>query len=116
MPKYKVKTQIKNNEEICDYTTTAVINNEKIIYTEKDKTKVLYDFKNNELIRDNNKLRLKYKFDLNSKTEGSILIKDLDKVLNVYIKTNKLINKKNIIEINYTLDKDQFEYKIEVIE
>lgn len=83
-------------------------------YQEDENTKVIYNKKTNTLIRNSNDLYMKYTFDLSKKTPGKILIKELNQEVKVMIKTTKLIEEDNNIEIKYQVEDDYFTYKIEM--
>ena len=79
-----------------------------------EKTVNIYDYKNNILKRDNEKIYLELKFDMKKKTIGTLEIKDLNKKIELDIETKKLIKNDKLIEIRYILNDEEFIYKIEV--
>lgn len=112
MPKLNIKVTVINDEEKQSFITNAIIQDEVLKYKERDNTTVIYDYKNNSLFRENNELRMEYSF---NNGEGNIFIKELNKKLNLDIKTNKLERKNNNIEIGYIMEDSSFLYKIEEI-
>lgn len=112
MPKLNIKITVINDEEKQSFITNAIIQDEVLKYKERDNTTVIYDYKNNSLFRENNELRMEYSF---NSGKGNILIKELNKELNVDIKIKKLERKNNDIEIEYIMENTNFLYKIEEI-
>lgn len=88
---------------------------QKIKYLEEDKTKVIIDIMNKELIRENNNIYLKYLFNLEKNTDNIVKIKELNKNIQLLIKTNKFNNNDKLLEIEYEIidSNDKFSYKIE---
>ena len=111
MPKIKVKVTIKNSETKDILETTAIIEENTIKYQEKDFTKVTFNYKENKLIRENDQMKMIYYFD-NTK-ESTILIKEYDRRISLSLKTDKLTKKDNNLEIEYRIDNEKFEYRIE---
>lgn len=117
MAKIKVKITLTNPEKTITDTYSAIFNKEtqEIIYQEKDKTIVKYIFPENTLIRENAEIRLEYHFIKNRSTQGIIYIKDLNKTLELSIKTKEIKTSKNNLKINYFIDQEEFNYKMEEI-
>lgn len=120
MTKIKANVIITSPEEKIEYQVDASINEEKntIIYYEKDseKTKVKYDYEKKILIRENKNLSMKYYFDLNNETQAEVMIKDLNKRIVLPINTIDIIRNFWNVLIKYQIERQNFEYKIEVIE
>ena len=116
MKKIKIKASITSNNE--KYTEEVIGNIESNIinYQEKDKTMIYLDINKNELIRENNFLLLKYKFNLNEISTGTIYIKELNNYTEVQIKTNKIIKDEYKYYVEYMLDSDKFIYELEYTE
>lgn len=112
MPKLNIKVTVINDEDRQSFITNAIIQDEVLKYKERDNTTVIYDYKNNSLFRENNELRMEYSF---NNEKGNIFIKELNKELNIDIKTKKIERKNNDIEIEYVMEKTNFLYKIEEI-
>ena len=108
MPKIKIKVTIQNN----NYKTNAIIREDSISYQEEDQTRVNYNYRNNILIRENNNIKMEYDF-LNK--NGKILLKDLNKVLEIKIKVNKIKKENYNIEIEYEIENENINYRIEEI-
>ena len=102
----KIKVRIDNTENIVDYT----IDSEVINYKELDNTSVYYDLKNNILIRDNDELHMIY--DFNNK-KGTILIKEMDRELELSIENIDVERNKNNIRVSYTIENNDFLYELE---
>ena len=115
MAKKEIIVSIKNDEGLKKHQTTAIISENTIEYKEKDNTTVVFDYNRKTLTRDNEELKMNYEFSLNKKTTGTILIKELNKTLNLEIQTKKMIVENDDIEINFVVENNKFLYKIEVI-
>lgn len=102
----KIKVRIDNTENIVDYT----IDSEVINYKELDNTVVYYDLKNNILIRDNDDLHMIY--DFNNK-KGTILIKEMDRELELSIENIDIERNKNNVRVSYTIENNDFLYELE---
>ena len=83
-----------------------------LFYKEEDKTITTFDYENNVLTRENEKMKLVYKFILNEKTITNILIKDIDKEVSMEVLTKKIEKTKDYIEIVYEIEDTIFTYKI----
>lgn len=114
MSKIRVKITIQNEEVDTSYETTAILEENKIKYVEKNQTLVIYNYEENTLIRENDKLRMQYSFQEGKKTEGQIEIKEYQKTINLPIITKKIEKKDQEIEIKYQVENQDFLYKIEV--
>ena len=108
MPKTKLKVRIDNTEYIVNYS----IDKEIISYKELDNTLVNYDLDKNILIRDNDEIHMIY--DFNNKT-GSILIKEMDRELEILIENIDIERDKNNIKVNYSIENNDFMYELEVL-
>ena len=116
MPKKMIKTSLKNDiEDIKDEVVSKVDNN-RITYYEKNKTKVIYNYKDNTLTRDNDDINMIYTFNKNKPTTGKILVKELNRELHVKIKTKELKKQDYNLEIKFKVEDQNFIYKIEVKE
>ncbi|MBR3146078.1 MAG: hypothetical protein IKF47_02315 [Bacilli bacterium] len=102
----KIKVRIDTTENIVDYT----IDSEVINYKELDNTSVYYDLKNNILIRDNDDLHMIY--DFNNK-KGTILIKEMDRELELSIENIDIERNKNNVRVSYTIENNDFLYELE---
>ena len=115
MPKTKILVTIKNEEEDTSYEVPAILQDCMIKYKEKNNTTVLYDYKKNKLVRENEDLRMDYLFDMHKQTEGIIKIKELGQVIKLIIETKKIERINHNIEIRFSIEKKDFLYKIEEI-
>ena len=116
MPKINIKTSLKNDIEVIKDEAVSKVDKDKITYYEKSKTKVIYDYKENALIRENDDINMLYTFNKNKPTIGKILVKELNKELHVKIKTKELKKKDYNLEIKFKVEDQNFIYKIEVKE
>ena len=115
MTKLDVLISVKSNDSNQEYKTTAILTEEIIKYKSEDNTTEMFDYTNNNLTRENSELRMDYVFDLNKETKGTIFVKDLNRNLDVNIKTNKIERNKNDIEIEFVVEDNTIKYHIEVI-
>ena len=113
--KLDVLISVKSNDSNLEYKTTAILTEEIIKYKSEDNTTEMFDYTNNKLTRENSELRMDYVFDLNKETKGTIFVKDLNRNLDVNIKTNKIERNKNDIEIEFVVEDNTIKYHIEVI-
>ena len=115
MSKESIKVTIKNSENNSSFKTNAIIQDNIIKYKEDNNTVVKFNYDTNELTRENSELRMNYLFSNENPTTGTIFIKDLNKELELEIKTKKIQRKNNDIEIEFLVEENDFLYKIEVI-
>lgn len=115
MPKLDVLISVKSNDFNLEYKTTAILTEDIIKYKSEDNTTEMFDYTNNKLIRENSELRMNYIFDLNNETKGTVFVKDLNRELEVNIKTNKIERNKNDVEIEFVVEDNTIKYHIEVI-
>lgn len=113
MPKKEIKASIKNDDTNNSINTTAIIYDGILKYKENENTKVILDLNNNILIRENNEFRMEYKYDIKKETKGKIFIKELNKEIELKIKTKKYVKKDELIIINFSIENNNFEYRIE---
>lgn len=111
MSKIKIKVQIKNSNTNNEYETDAILQDEIIKYKEEDNTKVVFNYKENKLTRENNELKMIYSFNDN---KGVITVKELEREIKVEIDTKKIERKDNNIKIIFEIE-DEFIYRIEEI-
>lgn len=115
MSKESIKVTIKNSENNSSFETNAIIRDNIIKYKEDNNTIVKFNYDTNELTRENSELRMNYLFSNENPTTGTIFIKDLNKELELEIKTKRVQIKNNDIEIEFLVEENDFLYKIEVI-
>ena len=109
MPKIKIKSEIINNKDIQEEVINAIIDGDVLKYIEKNGTKVVFNYEDKTLIRENNKIKMNYSF-LNNK--GLIEIKELGRIIDIDIKVGKITRKDHDIEIKYEIDQDEFIYRV----
>lgn len=115
MSKESIKVTIKNSENNSSFETNAIIQENIIKYKEDNNTIVKFNYDTNELTRENSELRMNYLFSNENPTTGTIFIKDLNKELELEIKTKRVQIKNSDIEIEFLVEENDFLYKIEVI-
>lgn len=112
MPKITIKTKIINQDYSEENTHQAILNNNKIKYKENN-TKVIYDYQNKILTRENNNYKMIFNF---SSTKLNIYLKEEKKYLELTLKVKSYNLNNNNLEIEYILDNNKYLYSIEVIE
>lgn len=115
MAKKEVTVTVKSQEENSSYKIKSIIEDGIIKYKENNGTLVKFDYSKKTLVRENDELKMDYVFRQNEKTEGTIRIKELNKVIKVPIETKKLERKNNNIEIEFYVSDNEFLYKIEEV-
>ena len=116
MHKTKVKITTKSNNITDTYEIKALLKDNKLMYYEPNKTKVIFDYENNILTRNNKEISMEYKFDLENKTIGYIEVKELGKSLNLNIKTKKFLSDNKNIDLVFFVEEEEICYKLEVLE
>lgn len=116
MSKIKIKVSIINKENQIIKETNAIKTDDIIKYKETDNSLAIYNYNLNELYRENDELRMRYRFNENKKTEGNIFVKSINRDISIQIKTKKIKKENDNIEIEFMVENDKFLYKIEVIE
>ena len=118
MAKVNIHTILKTQEKTYEYSVPAILKEDAkiLIYKEKDdqRTTTNYNYKTRELTRENDSLHMHYVFDENKNTVGKILVKELNRSFKLTIKTKKIIRHNNNIEIEFLVEEQPFNYKIEV--
>ena len=115
MSKIKINITIKNPEANISKEVDAILQDEILKYKEEKDTSVKFSYKDNILVRENNDLRMDYSFLEGKTTKGTILVKELNKNINVDIKTKNIKINENDIEIIFDVEENEFIYKVEVI-
>ena len=116
MPKTKVKITTKSNNITDTYEIKALLKDNKLMYYEPNKTKVIFDYENHILTRNNKEISMEYKFDLENKTIGYIEVKELGKSLNLNIKTKQFLSDNKNIDLVFFVEEEEICYKLEVLE
>ena len=118
MAKVNIHTVLKTQEKIYEYDIPAILKEEEktILYIEQDeqKTKTSFNYRTKELIRENDSLRMHYSFNKEKNSRGIIYIKELGRSFDLIIKTIKIVQYENNIEIKFLVEEQPFNYKIEV--
>lgn len=116
---YNVLITINSTSNNNSFKTTLTHLKEKkqLYYVDKDKEKTvnLFDYDNNILTRDNEKIYLELKFKKNKITQNKLLIKEMNSTTYISIKTNDIIVSENLILLDYNIDNEHYIYKIEKI-
>lgn len=115
MPKLDVLIRVINNDSNLEYKTTAILTDEVIKYKSEDKTTEVFDYNNYKLTRENSELRMDYVFDLNNDTKGTVFVKELNRELEINIRTKKIERNNTDIEIEFVVEDNTIKYQIEVI-
>lgn len=107
---------IKNNDSKTSYKVKVLLNDNTYRYREDtvNNTLVEFDSSNNVLKREDDNLSMEYLFINDKETIGKIYIKDLNKYIDVVIKTSKIEKNENKILIEYTILDDLYKYSIEM--
>lgn len=115
MEKYDALITIINNNEKSKYNAEVHedIERQSLFYIEKDKTTTTYNYKDNILKRDNDKINLEFTFNLNELTKNSITIKELNNTMEVDIITKEITHTDKILKIVYEMNDSLFTYIIE---
>ena len=113
MPKIKVLVSTKSLEDNIEFETNAIQIENIVKYKENDETLTIFNYNTNELIRENHEFKMKYIFDENKVTYGEIQIKENLQTITVPIITKKVLKKKQLTEITYEIENNQFIYRIE---
>ena len=115
MPKKEFRITIENNNNINRINVKAVLTDDTIKYKESDDTLTIFDYNKNLLTRENKELKMIYRFLENTKSEGTIEIKDLKQEIKVTVDTKKIIKDNLNIEIIFSVEDNNFIYRIEEI-
>ncbi len=112
MAKQTLQISISSKESFTSYKVIALRTSQSIIYYEPDNTKVIFNFKENSLLRENIDFKMLLDF---TKEESYILLKEINK--KVFLKLKKVNVKltKQKINIHYELNNINYKYKIEVL-
>ena len=108
---------IKNNDSKTSYKVKVLLNDNTYRYREDtvNNTLVEFDSSNNILKREDDNLSMEYLFINDKETIGKIYIKDLNKYIDVVIKTSKIEKNENKILIEYTISDDLYNMIIDVL-
>ena len=112
MPKLNIKAIITLPEEKLEENTTGFIESGIISYKENNNTYVYLDINRHELIRENDKLNMKYIFNEKEITKGNIFVKDLNQNIELDIKTNLIEKDIRKYKVEYMIEKETFTYEV----
>lgn len=119
MSKIKIQITLKTPEQDYKYIVPAIWQEQEEILTYQEPNEkhaiVKFNFKTNELLRENNMIKICYKFNNKTSTTGTVFLKELKQQVTLKVITKKLHKNVNNIEIDYFLEADFYQYKIEVI-
>ena len=95
MSKINIHTILKTLEKTYEYNVPAIFREEDgiIIYKEQDdqNTTTSFNYRTKELIRENDSLKMHYKFNKEKNARGTIFVKELGRTFDLIIKTNIFI-------------------------
>ena len=109
---YKIKAIITTNDQPIKENVIGSFINGIISYQEENKTDVYLDINKNELIRENEQILMKYIFDENRRSKGTINIKDINRNLEIDIETLLLNKKDNYYYVEYKIEENKFIYEL----
>ena len=120
MSRVSIHTVLNTQEKTYEYNVPAILREDEdiILYKEDDeqKTTTSYNYKTKELIRENDSLLMKYPFNKSKNSRGTILVKELGRTFDLIIETKNIIREKNNVEIDFLVEQQPFNYKIEIKE
>ncbi len=118
MSKINIHTVLKTQERLYEYDVPAIYREEDgiIIYKEKDeqRTTTSFNYRTKELIRENDSLKMRYPFNKDKNSQGTIFVKELGRSFDLIIKTTKMLRCGQNIEIEFLVEEQPFNFKIEV--
>lgn len=118
MSKINIHVVLKTQEKSYEYDVPAIFKEDEkvIIYKEQDeeRTTTSFNYKTKELIRENSSLKMHYPFNKNKNSRGTIFIKEFGRSFDLIIKTTKISRQDNNIDIEFLVEGQPFNYKIEV--
>ena len=112
MSRIRINYSIKNEYDDITSTTKANLKDEIISYKEEDKTKVVYDYVNRRLERENETMSMTYDF-----KEGlaTIIVKNIKSTVKLKLESLEYSNNNHNLIEKYKLEDEIIEYRIEVI-
>ena len=116
MPKLNIKAIITLPEEKLEENTTGFIESGIISYKENNNTYVYLDINRHELIRENDEINMKYIFNDKKTTTGNIFVKELNKNIELDIKTNLIEKDEHKYKVEYMIEKETFTYEVMYLE
>ncbi len=101
--KVKLELKIKTEEETLHFSTSGILENQRILKYIENGVKVILDLKEDKLTRENTDFILQYKFLKNGETLNDVFLKDYQKTISLAICTHRLVKKENYYLVEYTL-------------
>ena len=118
MSKINIHTVLKTQEQTYEYNVPAIYREDAgiVIYKEQDEqhTTTSFNYRTKDLIRENDSLKMHYHFNKEKNGRGTILVKELGRTFDLIIKTTKILRCGQNIEIDFLVEEQPFNYKIEV--
>ena len=113
---YEISSFIGGKTITTEKKTVPAIFEDNCIKYIVDGTKNIYNVETNTFTRENRSLKIVSKFIKGEITEILTTAKEINKTVSINIKTNELIQEKNNIRIEYTIDEIVYKYSLEVEE
>lgn len=116
MKQIKIRASITSKETKRIDKVEATYEEKKYIYyieKDKEKTVTIYNLQNDTLERDNKEMYLYLPFKTKEKTQGTMIVKDINQEIKLEIYTKEMLKNKKEIKIRYTLNDEQYTYKLE---
>lgn len=110
----KFKYQLKNNNVLTEISGECFYSEEKILsFCESDNTQISIDLKQKTFQRENEEMLLSLDFET---SRGQILVKELNKKLELQLRVNSSVLENRKFVVSYTLaEYEDFEFSIEWI-
>lgn len=113
--KINLKTNLISKDDNLSINTVGIKTKNKIIYKENDITVIIKLFKSKiEMNRACKDYEINLVFEKNKKTMSTYKLLDVNKYFLLETKTNELVIEENKIIINYELEKNEFNFCIEL--
>lgn len=107
---------LKNDENNQIYKVNLELKKNIYRYEENQEEKTLVEFDSNRNIlkRENNNLSMEFLFVEKKTSIGKIFVKNIDKYIDVIIKTEMIKKIKSNVQIRYYLENKLYEYSIDM--
>ena len=117
MAKFKISSNLVSEDEVLNIETNGIKTDSKIVYKENEISVTILIFDNKiEMKRVHPDYIVELKFEKDKETLSSYKFVGGNKEFKLNTRTNKLIISDKKIEINYTLEDNNFDYKLELEE
>lgn len=116
MKQIKIRASITSKETKRIDKVEATYEEKKYIYyieKDKEKTVTIYNLQNDTLERDNKEMYLYLPFKTKEETLGTMIVKDINQEIKLEIYTKEILKNKKEIKIRYTLNDEQYTYRLE---